>query len=207
MLKYPSIVGICELPVCHGTIGAALWHAPAAQLRRADREGRPIPGLAFGGYLHERPPSIAALCWCVRRLAAFVAHRGRATAADADKPGAEPPPAAGTAAPPPADAPAPRPGRWWPTPSGQLAVELPGKTYRFVGLRYRGIIVPKFMMNLFGDGGRTVYVHDFGPEFVIRKDGFEYDFAMSTRLRHEQTPFKANADGEDAWEMSRATSR
>src|SRR5512147_120570 len=26
-------------------------------------------------------------------------------------------------------------------------VELPGKTYYFVGLRYRGMLIPKFMMN------------------------------------------------------------
>src|SRR5690349_18186613 len=36
-------------------------------------------------------------------------------------------------------------------------VEEPGKTYQFVGLRYRGIVVPKFMINLFGQGGRTIY--------------------------------------------------
>ena len=39
--------------------------------------------------------------------------------------------------------------------AGGSPVELPGKTYRAVGVRYRAIIVPKFMMNLFGDGGRT----------------------------------------------------
>src|SRR5690606_32334381 len=33
--------------------------------------------------------------------------------------------------------------------AGNSPIELPGKSYQFVGLRYRGIIVPKFMMNLF----------------------------------------------------------
>src|SRR5437762_2733229 len=31
---------------------------------------------------------------------------------------------------------------------GNSPAELPGKTYRFIGFRYRGIIVPKFMENL-----------------------------------------------------------
>ena len=34
------------------------------------------------------------------------------------------------------------------------------------------------MVNLFGDGGETVYVHGVGPEFSIRKDGFEYVFSL-----------------------------
>src|SRR6187551_1492256 len=54
--------------------------------------------------------------------------------------------------------------------AGGSPVELPGKTYLFVGARYRAIIVPQFMINMFGDGGTTVLVHGFGPEFVIRKN-------------------------------------
>jgi hypothetical protein len=86
--------------------------------------------------------------------------------------------------------------------AGSSPVENPGETYRFIGLRYRGIIVPKFMMNLFGDGGRTVYVHGFGPEFSIRKDGFEYIFSLwYAAYSMKDTPFKASSDGEDAWEI------
>ncbi|MCB9579738.1 MAG: hypothetical protein H6717_22095 [Polyangiaceae bacterium] len=89
--------------------------------------------------------------------------------------------------------------------AGSSPVEEPGKTYRFVGLRYRGIIVPKFMMNLFGDGGRTVYVHGFGPEFTIRKDAFEYVFSLwYAAYSMKDTPFKASSDGEDAWEIVRS---
>jgi hypothetical protein len=81
-------------------------------------------------------------------------------------------------------------------------VEAPGTTYRFVGLRYRGVIVPKFMMNLFGDGGRTVYVDAFGPEFTIRKDAFEYIFSLwYADYGMEETPFKSSSDAEDAWEI------
>ena len=81
-------------------------------------------------------------------------------------------------------------------------VELPGKTYYGVGLRYRAVIVPKFMMNLFGDGGRTVVAHGVGPEFIVRKDSFEYEFsAMFTSYAMDPTPFKASSDAADAWEI------
>src|SRR5450432_840549 len=86
--------------------------------------------------------------------------------------------------------------------AGGSPVELPGKTYRAVGLRYRAVIVPKFMMNLFGDGGRTVLANGFGPEFTIRKDAFEYDFAAwYTSYAMDPTPFKASSDGKQAWEI------
>lgn len=81
-------------------------------------------------------------------------------------------------------------------------VEEPGKTYRGVGLRYRAVIVPQFMMNLFGSGGRTVVANGFGPEFTIRKDAFEYDFsAWYASYAMDPTPFKAKSDGADAWEL------
>src|SRR5450432_696129 len=86
--------------------------------------------------------------------------------------------------------------------AGSSPIEETGKTYRSVGLRYRAVIVPKFMMNLFGDGGRTVLANGFGPEFGIRKDAFEYDFAAwYTSYAMDPTPFKASSDGADAWEI------
>jgi len=86
--------------------------------------------------------------------------------------------------------------------AGGSPVELPGQTYYGVGLRYRAIIVPKFMMNLFGDGGRTVVAHGIGPEFTVRKNAFEYEFAaMFTSYAMDPTPFKAASDGADAWEI------
>lgn len=87
-------------------------------------------------------------------------------------------------------------------PQGDSPVELPGQTYRFVGLRYRGIVIPKFMINLFGDGGKTVYVHAVGPEFGIRKDGFEYIFGLWwAGYKMDETPFKASSDPASAWEV------
>lgn len=46
------------------------------------------------------------------------------------------------------------------------------KYYYFIGFRYRGTVVPQFIMNLFVDGGRTVYNSAAGIEIDIRKDGF-----------------------------------
>jgi hypothetical protein len=85
---------------------------------------------------------------------------------------------------------------------GGSPVELPGKTYLFVGARYRAIIVPKFMINLFGDGGKTVLVHGFGPEFSIRKNAFEYNLSIwYAGYGMSDTPFKAKDDGAKAWEL------
>lgn len=82
-------------------------------------------------------------------------------------------------------------------------VEDPGKTYLFAGLRYRGIVVPKFMFSAFGaDGGSTVYAHSFGPEFAVRKDGFEYQFALTyTGYGMDPTPIKSKSDPVYAFEL------
>jgi hypothetical protein len=89
--------------------------------------------------------------------------------------------------------------------AGNSPAELPGKTYRFIGARYRGIIAPKFMQNLFASGGRTVYVHAFGPEFAIRKDGFEYNLsAWLGFYSMDDTAFKGSSDPETAWELINA---
>jgi hypothetical protein len=86
--------------------------------------------------------------------------------------------------------------------AGASPVELPGKTYMFVGARYRAIIVPQFMINLFGDGGETVLVHGFGPEFAIRKNAFEYNLSIwYAGYGMDGVSFKAKDDGVHAWEI------
>lgn len=57
--------------------------------------------------------------------------------------------------------------------------EVPGRTYMFVGLRYRGNLVPKFMLNMFVDEGKTIYSNTVGVELDIRKDGFSLVPALS----------------------------
>jgi hypothetical protein len=81
--------------------------------------------------------------------------------------------------------------------------EKKGETYHFLGLRYRGIVAPQFMMSLFGaDGGTTVYVHGIGPEFGIRKDNFEYILSVwYAGYFMDPTPFKGKSDPVQSWEL------
>lgn len=66
------------------------------------------------------------------------------------------------------------------TDSGEADyVENPTQRYYFIGLRYRGTIVPKFMMNIFVDEGKTVWSNTIGIELDMRKDGFSLIPAIS----------------------------
>jgi hypothetical protein len=81
-------------------------------------------------------------------------------------------------------------------------VEKKNTTYYFVGLRYRGMLLPKFMMNLFGDGGTSVYVNGLGPELTVRRDNFEYVLsAWWAGYSMPRTPFKASGDPVTAYEV------
>jgi len=134
------------------------------------------------------------------RAADAPAKAADAPAADPDAPGTPVPEAADEAAAP--KEPAKDATLVADAEAGSSPVEVPGQTYLGVGLRYRAIIVPKFMMNLFGDGGRTVVAHGIGPEFTVRKNAFEYEFAaLFTSYAMNPTPFKASSDGADAWEI------
>ncbi|HVY31295.1 MAG TPA: hypothetical protein VHB79_32285 [Polyangiaceae bacterium] len=140
-----------------------------------------------------------------------VASAADAPAAGAPAPAEAAPPAAptGDAAAPDAakaDAPATAPDKdsslVADAEAGGSPVELPGKTYLFVGARYRAIILPKFMMNLFGDGGDTVVLHSGGAEFAVRKNAFEYNLSLwYAGYGMDPTPFKAKDDGAKAWEI------
>jgi hypothetical protein len=80
--------------------------------------------------------------------------------------------------------------------------EDPLKTYYFVGARFRDVVVPKFMLNIFADGGSTVNVFTFGPELSSRKAGVEYDIGLSyADYSMNEFLFKAKDDGNDAWEI------
>lgn len=84
--------------------------------------------------------------------------------------------------------------------------EEPDKRYLFVGLRFRDAIVPKFLLNAFADGGRTVNVFMFGPEFTMRKNRFEYDFAfMYADYSMDSFLFKGHGQGDDAYELVSST--
>jgi hypothetical protein len=57
--------------------------------------------------------------------------------------------------------------------------EKEGKSYFFVGLRYRGNVIPAFMINLFIDEVSTIYTNLIGVEFDLRKDNFSLVPALS----------------------------
>lgn len=84
------------------------------------------------------------------------------------------PPPVEVAPPPPLPPPPPAP----PPPvdpylgSSRDTAEDPARRYYFVGLRYRGDVVPKFLINTFVDGGKTLYSSSIGAELDLRKDGF-----------------------------------
>ena len=63
--------------------------------------------------------------------------------------------------------------------SSSDVTEKPGKTYYYIGLRYRMNVVPKFMINLFVDEGATVFSNTLGIELDMRKDGFSFIPAVS----------------------------
>ena len=50
--------------------------------------------------------------------------------------------------------------------------EDPLKRYYFLGLRYRGSVVPQAFMNIFVYGGATIYSNSGAIELDVRKDGF-----------------------------------
>ncbi|WP_394826321.1 hypothetical protein [Pendulispora albinea] len=57
--------------------------------------------------------------------------------------------------------------------------EDPSKTYYFIGARYRGNVLPQFVLNWFIDKGQTFYSNSVGIEFDIRKDGLSRVLAIS----------------------------
>lgn len=84
-------------------------------------------------------------------------------------------------------------------------LEKPGETYYFVGARYRALVVPQFMINMFADGGQTFVVHGVGAEFGIRKDNFEIlPSIWYANYSFDGAPFKGKSDGADAWEIIEA---
>jgi hypothetical protein len=82
------------------------------------------------------------------------------------------------------------------------ADEEQGQTYRFVGARFRYMYVPKFVLNLFADGGTGFGVPMPGIEYGTRRNGFEWVFALSyASLAFDTTAYKSKSDGDDAWEL------
>ena len=84
--------------------------------------------------------------------------------------------------------------------------EDPSKRYSFIGMRFRNIIVPKFMINIFAEGGSTVNAFTFGPEFTTRKDHIEFNVALSyADYSMDALMLKGNDDDEEAIERVSST--
>lgn len=145
---------------------------------------------------------LGLLGYCSLALGAEGAATAASEPAAAGSPESEADPAAEAGAKEPGSAPDKDSGLVADAEAGGSPVELPGKSYLFVGARYRAIVVPKFMVNLFGDGGETLLVHGFGPEFAIRKNAFEYNLSIwYAGYFMDNVAFKAKDDGAEAWEL------
>jgi hypothetical protein len=71
-----------------------------------------------------------------------------------------------------------------------------------IGLRYRGLLLPKPALNWFVEGGKSVYVHGVGPELSIPDGSGEY--LLSAWLAfYSMSPvaLKGSGDVEEAWEI------
>ena len=80
--------------------------------------------------------------------------------------------------------------------------EDPNEAYYFLSLRFRDVVVPKFMINIFADGGDTVNVFTFGPEFTRRKDDTEINVGLSyADYSMDEFLFKGKGDPEENWEI------
>lgn len=72
----------------------------------------------------------------------------------------------------------------------------------YLGLRYRGLIIPKFALDWFMDGGQTVYVNGVGPELAIRSGSAEYRLSAWVSF-YDMSPsaIKGHQNEEEAWEI------
>lgn len=72
-----------------------------------------------------------------------------------------------------------------------------------IGARYRMIIIPQFLINMFGvDGATTAVVHGVGVEYGYSKEHFEIIPSFWwAGYNMDYTPFKGPSDGEEAWEL------
>ena len=77
----------------------------------------------------------------------------------------------------------------------------------FIGGRYRAIIVPKFVLNIFGDGGENLFFPAAGGvEFSIHSPKMEYDIALwYAGYGFDNMLFKGSNEPEKAWEFIDST--
>jgi len=81
--------------------------------------------------------------------------------------------------------------------------EKPGKTYYFIGARYRQTFLPKFMLGLFVAGGpSSVGIPSFGLEGTMRKDSFDTTLYLTyADWTKSAFAFKGKDEAPNAWEV------
>ncbi len=83
--------------------------------------------------------------------------------------------------------------------------EDPLKRYYFLGVRFRDIVVPQFMMEIFASGGATGNVWLVGPELSMRKNNTEVDISLAyADYGFGPAMFKAKDDPEIGYEVVRS---
>jgi len=81
--------------------------------------------------------------------------------------------------------------------------ELEDHSYWFLGVRFRNFIIPKFMINLFVEGGSTVNAFEFGPELTYRRGPLELDMHLGyADYSMDGFLFKERGDPDRAFELA-----
>lgn len=76
------------------------------------------------------------------------------------------------------------------------------ETEYFLGMRFRDFIAPSFIFDLFVDGGATVNVFTFGPEFTVRTGNFDIELAATYGdFSMDEVMFKSKKDEPRAYEV------
>lgn len=84
-------------------------------------------------------------------------------------------------------------------PAGADAEDVGGKS---IGARFRYVVIPKFVLNLFADGGASIDAPMFGLEYASRAGSFEVVFsAMYGAYSMPQTPLKSKGEIIEGWEF------
>jgi len=80
--------------------------------------------------------------------------------------------------------------------------EDPLRRYYFLGVRFRDIVVPQFLLEIFAAGGSTGNVWLIGPELSLRKDSIEIDISLAyADYAFGPAIFRSKNDGPIANEM------
>lgn len=84
---------------------------------------------------------------------------------------------------------------------GEL-IEDPLERYYFLGVRFRDVVVPQFMMEIFAQGGGTGNAWLIGPELSMRKNRTEIDIALAyADYGFGPAMFRGKSDGDIAYEI------